>query len=320
VSDDTQASARESILVVEDDEFIARLLRAELAGAGYEVRTASDGVEALDAAFERCPDLVLADVMMPNMDGYEMTRRLREDPRTEAVSIIMLTARGLSGDKLEGLTAGADDYIVKPFDADELLARIRGVLRRAEYMRSVSPLTGLPGNIRIEDEIEARVTHGLDFALLYLDLDNFKAYSDRYGFVRGDEALKATGQLIRDTAKRVGTSATFVGHIGGDDFVVVTSPEHATAIAEEVIRGFDELAPTLYEPEDAARGFVEAEDRQGNRQRFPLLSVSIGIATTAGRRFSHRAEAVQVATELKNYTKRSPGSAYTLDRRGMAGE
>ncbi|MGH2577296.1 MAG: response regulator transcription factor, partial [Actinomycetota bacterium] len=156
MSDEPQAPARESILVVEDDEFIARLLRAELAGAGYEVRTASDGVEALEAAFERCPDLVLADVMMPIMDGYEMTRRLREDPRTEAVSIIMLTARGVAADKLEGLTAGADDYILKPFDPDELLARIRGVLRRAEYMRSVSPLTGLPGNVRIEDEIEAR--------------------------------------------------------------------------------------------------------------------------------------------------------------------
>ncbi len=319
MNDEPQPSARESILVVEDDEFIARLLQAELAGAGYEVRIASDGVEALDAAFERCPDLVLADVMMPNMDGYEMTRRLREDPRTEVVSIIMLTARGVAADKLEGLTAGADDYIVKPFDADELLARIRGVLRRAEYMRSVSPLTGLPGNIRIEDEIEARIAHGLDFALLYLDLDNFKAYSDRYGFVRGDEALKATARVIRDTAKGVGSSATFVGHIGGDDFVVVTSPEHATAIAEEVIRRFDELSPTLYEPEDAARGFVEAEDRQGKRQRFPLVSVSIGIATTAGRRFSHRAEAVQVATELKNYTKRTPGSSYTLDRRGMGG-
>jgi diguanylate cyclase (GGDEF)-like protein len=319
VNDEPQPSARESILVVEDDELIARLLKAELAGAGYEVRIASDGVEALDASFERCPDLVLADVMMPNMDGYEMTRRLREDPRTEAVSIIMLTARGVAADKLEGLTAGADDYIVKPYDADELLARIRGVLRRAEYMRSVSPLTGLPGNIRIEDEIEARIAHGLDFALLYLDLDNFKAYSDRYGFVRGDEALKATARVIRDTAKGVGSSATFVGHIGGDDFVVVTSPEHATAIAEEVIRRFDELSPTLYEPEDVARGFVEAEDRQGKRQRFPFVSISIGIATTAGRRFSHRAEAVQVATELKNYTKRTPGSSYTLDRRGMGG-
>jgi diguanylate cyclase (GGDEF)-like protein len=316
--DESNEPTDQSILVVEDDELIARLLKASLVDVGYEVRIATDGVEALAIAIERCPDLVLADVMMPNMDGYELTRRLREDPRTEAVSIIMLTARGLAADKLDGLTAGADDYLVKPFDTPELLARIRGVLRRAEYMRSVSPLTGLPGNIRIEDEIESRITHRLDFALMYLDLDSFKAYSDRYGFVKGDEALRTTGQLIRDTAKLVGGTLTFVGHIGGDDFVVVTTPELAGPIAEEIIRRFDVLAPSLYEPEDAARGYVEAEDRQGNRQRFPLVSISIGIATTTSRRFAHRAEAVQVATELKNYTKRTPGSSYLIDRRASA--
>ena len=131
MTDESEPSADQSVLVVEDDEFIARLLQAELTRSGYDVRMASDGVQALDLAFERCPDLVLADVMMPHMDGLELTRRLREDPRTEAASIIMLTARGLSMDKLEAFTAGADDYIVKPFDHDELLARIRGVLRRA---------------------------------------------------------------------------------------------------------------------------------------------------------------------------------------------
>ncbi len=313
-----EPSARESILVVEDDEFIARLLRVELADVGYDVQTAGDGVEALKIAFERCPDLILADVMMPNMDGFEMTRRLREDPRTEAVSIIMLTARGLAADRLQGLTLGADDYLVKPFDADELLARIRGVLRRAEYMRSISPLTGLPGNVRVEDEIEARIAHGVDFALMYVDLDSFKAYSDRYGFVRGDEALKATAELIRDSAREMGGSLTFVGHIGGDDFVVVIEPALAVPVAEEIIRRFDRLAPTLYDPEDAARGYVDAEDRKGNRQRFPLLSVSIGIATTDARDFAHRAEAVAVATELKNHAKRTPGSSYALDRRGAA--
>ncbi len=313
-----EQSARESILVVEDDEFIARLLRVELADVGYDVQTAGDGVEALKIAFERCPDLILADVMMPNMDGFEMTRRLREDPRTEAVSIIMLTARGLAADRLQGLTLGADDYLVKPFDGDELLARIRGVLRRAEYMRSISPLTGLPGNVRVEDEIQARIAHGVDFALMYVDLDSFKAYSDRYGFVRGDEALRATAEVIRDTAREMGGSLTFVGHIGGDDFVVVIEPALGVPVAEEIIRRFDRLAPTLYDPEDAVRGYVEAEDRQGNRQRFPLLSVSIGIATTDLRAFTHRAEAVAVATELKNYAKRTPGSSYALDRRGAA--
>jgi diguanylate cyclase (GGDEF)-like protein len=287
----------------------------ELTGAGYEVQIANDGVEGLASAVERCPDLVLADVMMPHMDGFELTRRLREDPRTEAVSIIMLTARGLAADKLEGLTAGADDYIIKPFDNEELLARVRGVLRRAAYMRAVSPLTGLPGNVRIEDEIQARVNSQEPFALMYLDLDNFKAYSDRYGFVRGDETLRTTGRLIRDAAKAVGGPTTFVGHIGGDDFVVVTSPDLAVAVAEEVIRRFDEVAPSLYEEQDAARGYVEAEDRRGILQRFPLLSISIGIATTAVRSFGHRAEAVEVATELKNFAKRTPGSSYAVDRR-----
>ena len=180
----------ESLLVVDDDPFIARLLEIELRAAGYDVRVASDGALALAAAQERCPDLVLADVMMPNMDGFELTRRLRQDPRTAAVSIIMLTARGLSADKLEGFAIGADDYIVKPFDTPELLARIRGVLRRSRDMRAQSPLTGLPGNIRIEEEIDRQVDEGTPFALLYADLDHFKAFNDHYGFMRGDQALR----------------------------------------------------------------------------------------------------------------------------------
>src|SRR2546428_5863443 len=153
-SEPGEDDVRESVLVVDDDPFIARLLDIELRAAGYDVRMASDGREALDAAEKSCPDLVLCDVMMPNMDGFELTRNLRQDPRTAHVSIIMLTARGLSSDKLEGFSAGADDYIVKPFDTPGLPARARGVLRRARAMRAQSPATGLPGNVRIEEEIE----------------------------------------------------------------------------------------------------------------------------------------------------------------------
>ncbi len=311
----TEAEERESILVVEDDVYISRLLEVELAASGYEVRLAGEAKTALELAFERCPDLVLADVMMPGMDGFELTRRLREDPRTEALSIIILTARGLPADKLEGLAAGADDYLVKPFDNDELLARVRGVLRRAKYMRAQSPLTGLPGNVRIEDEIQTRIDLGEDFALMYLDLDNFKAYSDRYGFVRGDETLRRTGLMIRDTARRVAGAGTFIGHIGGDDFVVVTTPDRAIPVAEAVVSGFDEIVPSFYETDDAVLGYIEAEDRRGKRERFPLLTISIGIASTARRPFAHRAEAVEAATELKNYAKRTPRSSFEQDRR-----
>jgi len=314
MSDDPSA-ARYDILVVEDDQFLARLLDVELSSTGYAVRIAYDGEQGLEAAFERCPDLVLADVMMPKMDGFEMVRRLRGDPRTESVSIILVTARGLQTDKLTGLTAGADDYVVKPFDNEELLARVAGVLRRAEYMKSQSPLTGLPGNVRIEDEIQARVDLRQPFAILYLDLDNFKAFSDRYGFVRGDEALRATGHLIRDTAKEVAGAGTFVGHIGGDDFVVVCDPERAELVAREVIRRFDALSPSLYDEDDRARGHIEAEDRQGTPRRYPLLTISVGIASTVAHEFGHRAEAVGIATELKNFAKREPKSSYALDRR-----
>jgi diguanylate cyclase (GGDEF)-like protein len=312
---DNVAEDRYEVLVVEDDAFLARLLDVELSASGYTVRAASDGVEGLDAAFERCPDLVLADVMMPTMDGFELVRRLRADPRTEAVSIILLTARGQLSDKLTGLTAGADDYIVKPFDNEELLARVAGVLRRAEYMRSQSPLTGLPGNVRIEDEIQGRVDLGHPFAVLYLDLDNFKAYSDRYGFVRGDEALRSTALLIRDTAKGVAGAGTFVGHIGGDDFVVVCDPSRAEDVAREVIAQFDAVAPSLYDDHDRSRGGIDAEDRLGSVRRFPLLTISIGIASTDARPFAHRAEAVGIATDLKNFAKREPASSYAMDRR-----
>lgn len=305
----------ESLLVADDDPFIARLLEIELRAAGYDVRVASDGVEAFELAQERSPDLVLADVMMPNMDGFELTRRLRQDPRTATVSIIMLTARGLSADKLEGFAIGADDYIVKPFDTPELLARIRGVLRRAKEMRAQSPLTGLPGNVRIEEEIDGLVERGEDFALLYADLDHFKAYNDHYGFMRGDQAIQTTAGLIEEVARDVTGGDAFIGHVGGDDFVLIVPPDKATDVAEAIVVRFDQEVPALYDPDDRERGFVEVANRRGELQRFPLLSISIGVASTEKRAYAHYAEAVAIATEMKAYTKATAGSSWAIDRR-----
>ncbi|MBI3648991.1 MAG: response regulator [Actinobacteria bacterium] len=303
------------MLVVDDDPFIARLLEIELKAAAYDVRVANDGETALNLAQERSPDLVLADVMMPNMDGFELTRRLRQDPRTAAVSIIMLTARGLSADKLEGFAIGADDYIVKPFDTPELLARIRGVLRRAREMRAQSPLTGLPGNVRIEEEIEARVERGAEFAILYADLDHFKAYNDHYGFMRGDQVIQFTARLIEEVCRELAEGEAFVGHVGGDDFVIVTSPALAEDLADEIVRRFDLESPALHDEEDRQRGYLAVANRRGEPQQFPLLAISIGIATTARRAFAHYAEAVAIATEMKGFTKLTPGSSWAIDRR-----
>jgi diguanylate cyclase (GGDEF)-like protein len=305
----------ETILVVDDDPDIARFVEVNLRSAGYDVAVAGDGEEAIDKAMDLRPDLVLLDVMMPRIDGFEVAQRLRKNPQTANTSIIMLTAKALSADKVTGLQSGADDYIIKPFDPIELLARVKGTLRRAKEMRNLSPLTGLPGNIRIQEEIERQVREGRDFAVLYSDLDNFKAYNDQKGFVRGDRLIQATARLIQDAVVGFAGAEGFVGHVGGDDFVAVVQPEIAEEVAKRIAERFDEARADFYEPEDLERGFVRVEDRKGVMQDIPLVAVSIGIASTSKRRFAHYGEAVAVATEMKSFAKRDAGSSYAVDRR-----
>ena len=305
----------ETILVVDDDPDIARFVEVNLRSAGYDVSVASDGEEALESAAEMRPDLVLLDVMMPRIDGFEVAQRLRRNPQTANTSIIMLTAKALSTDKVLGLTAGADDYIIKPFDPIELLARVKGTLRRAREMRNLSPLTGLPGNIRIQEEIERMVQDDKDFAVLYCDLDNFKTYNDHRGFVQGDRLIQATAKIIQDAVMEYSGPEGFVGHVGGDDFVGILPPEVADDCATRIVGRFDEGIREFYEPEDLERGFVEVEDRRGEMQKIPLVSISIGVAMTGKRRFSHYVEAVNVATEMKQYAKRRTGSSFAVDRR-----
>ncbi len=305
----------EKILVVDDDADIARFVELNLRTHGFETHVASDGLEALEKAFEVRPDLVLLDVTMPKMDGFEVAQRLRSDPRTSNVSIIMLTARALSVDKVLGLTAGADDYVIKPCDPIELVARVKGTLRRAKEMKALSPLTGLPGNMRIQDEIHNLVTQDKTFALLYADLDNFKAFNDHYGFMRGDEAIRSTAHCIQESALAIVGEEAFVGHVGGDDFVVVVPTDKAEPLCQEIVRRCEEKVPGLYDEVDRERGYVEVPNRQGEPQRFPMVSISIGVATTDRRNFTHPGEAVTVATELKEFAKRIKGSSYAIDRR-----
>jgi diguanylate cyclase (GGDEF)-like protein len=304
----------ESILVVDDDPDIARFVEVNLRSAGYDVSVASDGEEALEKVGLQRPDLVLLDVMMPRIDGFEVAHRLRRDPQTATTSIIMITAKALATDKVLGLTAGADDYIIKPFDPIELLARVKGTLRRAKEMRNLSPLTGLPGNIRIQEEIERMVREDLPFAVVYADLDNFKVYNDHKGFVRGDRLIQSTARVVQDAVMEFATDG-FVGHVGGDDFVAVLKPDIAEVVAKRIVEAFDAQIHEFYEPEEVAQGFVEVEDRKGVMQRIPLVGVSVGIATTDVRTFAHYGEAVSMATEMKQFAKREARSSYAIDRR-----
>jgi diguanylate cyclase (GGDEF)-like protein len=305
----------ERILIVDDDRDICRYVEVNLTLEGYEVYVEHDGEAAVATARRVQPDLILLDVMMPGLDGFAVCKQLRSDPRTANAAIVMLTAKALSADKVLGLTAGADDYIAKPFDPPELVARVAAVLRRSRRMRDVSPLTGMPGNFQISAELERLVASGTHYAVIYADLDNFKAYNDTYGFLRGDEAIKATGRLITEVLARHPGEPQFAGHIGGDDFVLIVPPEAAEAIAAELVAGFDALAPSLYDPADRERGYIEVRDRRGHVHRYPIMTISMGIATTAHRRIGSPWEASTIASEMKMVAKRRPYSAYEIDRR-----
>ena len=306
----------ERILVVDDEVDIATVLQINLEAEGFEVAMAHDPRQALAEAQTFRPDLVLLDVNMPGMDGLEVTRALRTDALTASTSIILLTAKASVDDRLVGLASGADDYITKPFELDELLSRVRAALRRARQLRGVSPLTGLPGNFEILRQIEALLAEpGPPFALIHADLDNFKAYNDHYGFVRGDQAIRATGDVLMEELGHVEGRPRFLGHVGGDDFALILPAAVAEEMAARVVAAFDRLAPSLYDAEDWRRGTVAVVGRDGVRRDWPMLSISLGVATTVHRTFSSPVEMAAVASEMKAFAKNQPGSAWRVDRR-----
>jgi len=302
------------ILVVDDDHDIANFVKLSLEMEGFDVVLAHDGEQALSAVRHHQPDLLILDLMIPPPDGVEVTRRLRADAMTSALPIIMLTAKGQSGDKVHGLTAGADDYVVKPFDAMELVARVRGTLRRNQEFRDASPLTGLPGNSRILREIGDRLRNNEEFAVCYCDIDGFKAVNDAYGFARGDEFIVTLArQLVRAVAE-VGATA-FLGHIGGDDFVVICRPDQIRVLMDRAVSEFERAADQLYDDEDRTRRYVSVKSRRDGVKDVGLVTVSVGVALSTRREYHDPREIVAVASEMKSVAKNQPGSFVAVDRR-----
>ena len=308
---------REKILIVDDDPDIRDVLQLTLTSEGYDVLQAGDGEEALAQVQRGLPDLVILDYMMPRLDGGQVCQRLKKDLLLRHLPVIILSARGESPDKVRGLDAGADDYIVEPFEPEELLARVRMVLRRSAQDLDANPLTRLPGNLSIQRELEARLARQAErpFAVCYIDLDAFKAFNDYYGFERGDEAIRETARLLLQAVHTVGNADDFIGHIGGDDFLLVTTPECVDRLAQWIVEAFDRAAPTLYQAEDRVRGYILSKDRQGQPRQYRFLTISIGIVLSATRRLRHVAEVAEMGAELKSYAKSFDKSIYVKERR-----
>ena len=303
------------VLIVDDDPDIVHFVRVNLEIEGFEVETAHDGQSGIDTLLATMPDLVLLDVMMPGMDEITALRQLRSHPSAANTSVILLTAKALPEDRVRGLDLGADDYITKPFDVSELMARVKAVLRRTQAIRDVSPLTGLPGNYQIASELERQIKTGDPFALVQADLDNFKSFNDHYGFMRGDQVITFSARTMLEAREEIADEAAFVGHIGGDDFVAVMHPDAVESYSKAVIRIFDDGVLDFYDTADALRGYIEVTDRRGERHAFPMVSISLGVTSNTTRPIVSQWEASAIAVEMKEYAKRQAGSSYKIDRR-----
>jgi diguanylate cyclase (GGDEF)-like protein len=315
---DPQRSAlihRDIALVVDDDEQVLRLVKRVLERAGFECVTVSDGTMAHAAAVEWRPDIILLDLMLGATTGDQIMTELRDDFRTRLIPVVFLTVRDSLKDKVEHLLSGADDYVTKPFIPEELVARLRAVMTRANTARGLSPLTGMSGNADILREINRRLSQHERFAVLYPDIDSFKSYNDHYGFLRGDDVIKTLATIILEVLEENHSQYHFGGHVGGDDFVILTEPVLAETVAAEITKRFDQAIPALYDPQDRDRGWIESEERNGNLLRTPLVSVSIGIVIAEPGSYGSAAAVAARASEVKGVAKRMPGSKWVLDRR-----
>ena len=305
---------REKILIVDDDPDILDVLQLTLS-ENYEVVSAPNGKEGLALVRSKNPDLIITDYMMPVMNGRELVKELKKDILLSHIPVIMLTGKGEVKDIVGGIEADADDYLVKPFEPDTLLARIRMILRRTIRSLDANPLTHLPGNTSIMEEFQHRIDRGLPFAVGYADLDQFKIYNDKYGFEKGDEIIRATARILISAVQSIGTAEAFIGHIGGDDFVFVSDDKFADQISQKIINDFDALAPTFYNEADRQAGFITGQDRQGNATKVPLLSISIGIVSSATHTIAHVAQVGEIGADLKKYAKNFKKSNFVRDQR-----
>lgn len=307
---------RERVLVVEDEPNIREIINFNLENWGFEVIQAEDGETALAMAEEYSPDLILLDLMLPKMDGIEVCRRLKSGFWTSRIPVIMLTAKKEVKDKVRGMEVGADDYITKPFSREELEARVKMVLSRTRSQRDRNPLTSLPGQIAVQGHVERLLADNIPFALLYLDLDNFKGYNDYYGHSRGDEVIKLLADVIVGAVAQRGSRGDYVGHIGGDDYTVVCAPEAAKEISDDIVAEFETRVTSLFAPEDVARGYFVTVDRQGKTTKQPCrIHITIAAVPNDDKQYSSYVAMVDIATELKKFGKMREGSVVVFDRR-----
>lgn len=280
---------------------------------GYCVFSCSDMNEAVTQLLNDPPVIILVSTALPVWE--EFMRMTKDDSLFKHLPLMLITRGELLATLLEHPSLTCDDFLLHPVLPEEVVLRVQLRESSATLNLDANPLTHLPGNFTIMATIQKTIDNNQQSALCYLDLDNFKAFNDCYGFARGDEALRMTARIVSNVVQRKSDGAGFVGHVGGDDFFFIIPAQCAKECCEEIIQNFDLVIPTLMDEEDRARGYIESKDRQGNPQRFPLLSVSIAVIDLMITEINHLGEASAIAGELKKAVKKLNGSNYKIDRR-----
>ncbi len=285
------------ILVVEDDFDISNMLKIYFASQGFEVQVCSRGSEALVATRKQLPNLIVLDIMLPDMNGYDVCRELRTTARTSHIPIIFLTQKDDRSDKIQGLELGADDYITKPFDIEELKLRVQNAILAATRQTQIDSKSNLPSGRLIEDHLRGLMQSASPWTYMDIKINNFDAFTDVYGFVAGDEVIRFVALLIGEVIDSQGTGDDYAGHPGRDNFVVVTHAADYESLRQMLMDRFDDEVKQHYSFIDRERGYILVPDSVMGERQVPLMTLSVGAVSTRTHQFSDIREITELAAE-----------------------
>ena len=290
--------SKHRLLIVEDDFDISNMLHIYFSGQGYEVDVAPRGSVALEKTRQNLPHLIVLDIMLPDIDGYEVCRKLRTSTRTSHIPVIFLTQKDERSDRLQGLELGADDYITKPFDIEELKLRVQNAIARAERESLTDPRSGLPSGRLIEDQLR-RIIRSDDWALMDIRINHYQPFKEEYGFVAADDVLRFAAMLLNEIVDEKGTPDDFIGHAGGDNFIVITTRDNVSEIRDTVKIRLGEEILTHYNFMDREQGHITTTNDAGEQENVPLMSAGIGVVSASDYQFADIREITEMAAEVR---------------------
>jgi CheY-like chemotaxis protein len=309
--------AGERILVIDDNQGHRELMSLTLETLNYWVETVESGEKGLEMINESPPDLVLLDLTMTGMTGFEVCKQLKSRPETRFIPVVLLTTSQTAIDKTQGLEVGADDYLLKGIDGRELDARIQWVLTRYRKGYAGDPLTRLPGTPAAIEEIRDRLTGGKKFGIIYLGIKDFEAYVSKYGYSRGNDLIIRVSSVLRSVLSDFsdGGKEDYAASLGGDTFCVLSSLLNVVGLAEELVKRLNQMLPKVYDQNDRDKGFIEVKDRRGQMYRHEMMTAIAGIVSNEMRQFEFPEEMLRVGKELLAHLKTLKDQRVLKDRR-----